>query len=178
MKLDRILGMFCMVLSLTSSGQGYKDRQLFIPARVADLLKRMTLEEKVAQLRSTWSAYPRINDALLADLHRMDSLFGHGIGMINPDFDNTLEQSIRYRNAIQDYLRTKTRLGIPVIFLDEAHHGLLAMQSDVFPTSIGLACSWDILMTEHIYQFVAKYCFECAFFHLAVNLFFCKLCEI
>jgi beta-glucosidase len=67
-----------------------------------------------------------------------------------------LEQSIRYRNAIQDYLRTKTRLGIPVIFLDEAHHGLLAMQSDVFPTSIGLACSWDTLMTEHIYQFVAN----------------------
>ena len=136
--------------------QPYTNPALPIPQRVQDLLSRMTTGEKVAQLRSTWSAYPRINDALLADPHRMDSLFGQGIGMINPDFDNTLEQSIRYRNTIQDYLRTKTRLGIPVIFLDEAHHGLLAMQSDVFPTSIGLACSWDTLMTEHIYQFIAN----------------------
>src|ERR1700722_12475868 len=136
--------------------QPYTNTALPIVQRVQDLLSRMTTEEKVAQLRSTWSPYPRINDALLSDPHRMDSLFGQGIGMINPDFDNTLEQSIRYRNTIQEYVRTKTRLGIPVIFLDEAHHGLLAMQSDVFPTSIGLACSWDTLMIEHIYQFVAR----------------------
>jgi beta-glucosidase len=136
--------------------QPYTNTALPISQRVQDLLSRMTTTEKVAQLRSTWSAFPRINDAVLTDAHRMDSLFGQGIGMINPDFDNTLEQSIHYRNTIQDYLRTKTRLGIPAIFLDEAHHGLLAMQSDVFPTSIGLACSWDTLMTEQIYQFVAR----------------------
>ncbi len=52
-------------------------------------------------------------------------------------------------------MREKTRLGIPAIFLDEAHHGLLAMQADVFPTSIGLACSWDTLLTEKIYAYVA-----------------------
>jgi beta-glucosidase len=150
-------GMLCLLIAWSPlSAQPYTNPALPIPQRIQDLLSRMTTEEKVAQLRSTWSAYPRINDALLADPHRMDSLFGQGIGMINPDFDNTLEQSIRYRNTIQDYLRTKTRLGIPVIFLDEAHHGLLAMQSDVFPTSIGLACSWDTLMTEHIYQFIAN----------------------
>jgi beta-glucosidase len=111
--------------------QPYTNPALPIPQRVRDLLSQMTTEEKVAQLRSTWSAFPRINDAVLTDPHRMDSLFGQGIGMINPDFDNTLEQSIHYRNTIQDYLRTRTRLGIPAIFLDEAHHGLLAMQSDV-----------------------------------------------
>ena len=145
-----------LMASLPLLAQPYTNPALPIPQRVQDLLSRMTTVEKVAQLRSTWSAYPRINDAILNDPHRMDSLFGQGIGMINPDFDNTLEQSIHYRNTIQDYLWTKTRLGIPAIFLDEAHHGLLAMQSDVFPTSIGLACSWDTLMTEHIYQFVAN----------------------
>ena len=156
MQIKLIAGAIFTVLSIQGLAQPYTNTALPIAQRVQDLLSRMTTTEKVAQLRSTWSAYPRINDAILADPHRMDSLFGQGIGMINPDFDNTLEQSIRYRNAIQTYLRTKTRLGIPVIFLDEAHHGLLAMQSDVFPTSIGLACSWDTLMTERIYQFVAR----------------------
>jgi beta-glucosidase len=152
-----ILAAYALVIGSASLlAQPYTNPALPIAQRVQDLLSRMTTIEKVAQLRSTWSAYPRINDAILADPHQMDSLFGQGIGMINPDFDNTLEQSIRYRNAIQAFLRTKTRLGIPAIFLDEAHHGLLAMQSDVFPTSIGLACSWDTLMTERIYGFVAR----------------------
>jgi beta-glucosidase len=156
MKKYTLTACWLLMAWLTLPAQPYTNPALPIAQRVQDLLSRMTTTEKIAQLRSTWSAYPRINDAILADPHQMDSLFSQGIGMINPDFDNTLEQSIRYRNAIQAFLRTKTRLGIPAIFLDEAHHGLLAMQSDVFPTSIGLACSWDTLMTERIYGFVAR----------------------
>jgi beta-glucosidase len=135
--------------------QDYRDARFSVERRVSDLLGRMTWEEKVAQLRSTWSAHPKINDALLNNPGKMDSLFGHGIGMINPDFENTLEQSIDNRNAIQAYLKNHTRLGIPVVFLDEAHHGLLAMKADVFPTSIGLACSWDTLLATKIYTYVA-----------------------
>ncbi len=143
------------IVSLSGSAQPYKNASLPVAERVKDLLARMTLAEKIGQLRSTWSARPRINDAVLNDPKKMDSLFGQGIGMINPDFDNSLEQSIRYRNAIQTYVRTRTRLGIPAIFLDEAHHGLLAMQADVFPTSIGLACAWDTLLVQKIYTYVA-----------------------
>lgn len=115
----------------------------------------MTVEEKVAQLRSSFAANPKINAAFFENKIKLDSLFGKGISMINPDFENSLEQSIKNRNNTQKYLREKTRLGIPAIFLDEAHHGLLAMQADVFPTSIGLACSWDTLLTEKIYTYVA-----------------------
>ncbi|TDX01311.1 glycoside hydrolase family 3 N-terminal domain-containing protein [Dinghuibacter silviterrae] len=136
--------------------QSYKDPSLPVGQRVKDLLSRMTVEEKVAQLRSTWSAHPRINEALLNNPRVMDSLFGQGIGMINPDFDNTPEQTVRFRNAINTYLRTKTRLGIPAIFLDEAHHGLLALRTDVFPTSIGLGCSWDTLLVQRVYDYVGR----------------------
>jgi beta-glucosidase len=142
--------------SLHVVSQPYKDASLPIGQRVEDLIGRMTVEEKVAQLRSTWSMSPRINDGLLADAHKMDSMFGQGIGMINPDFDNTLDQQVRYRNAIREYLRGKTRLGIPTIFLDEAHHGLLAQEADVFPTSIGLGCSWDTALVTDIYTYVAR----------------------
>lgn len=142
------------VFSLTA--QRYKDASLPVEQRVHDLLSRMTVEEKVAQLRSTWSVHPRISDATLNNPHVMDSLFSHGIGMINPDFDNTPEQQVHYRNAIAQYLKTKTRLGIPAIFLDESHHGLLAQRVDVFPTSIGLACSWDTTLVQNIYTYIAR----------------------
>jgi beta-glucosidase len=145
-----------LLLSASLSAQPYKNPALPIETRVKDLLSRMTVEEKTAQLRSTWSMAPRINDAVVHDAHQMDSLFGKGIGMINPDFDNTPDLAVYYRNKIRDYLRTMTRLGIPPIFLDESHHGLLMSESDVFPTSIGLACSWDTLLVENIYDFVAR----------------------
>jgi beta-glucosidase len=140
---------------LPLAAQSYRDPALPVFQRVQDLLSRMTPEEKVAQLRSTWSAHPKIDETLLHNRDKMDSLFGNGVGMINPDFENTLEQSIDNRNAIQMYLRQHTRLGIPAIFLDEAHHGLLAMKADVFPTSIGLACSWDTVLATKIYTYVA-----------------------
>ena len=155
MKCFVLIAFWSLAIYSQLTAQDYKNPRLPIAQRVNDLLKRMTPEEKVAQLRSTWSAHPKINDALLGDPGKMDSLFGHGIGMINPDFENTLEQSIDNRNAVQAYLKSHTRLGIPVIFLDEAHHGLLAMKADVFPTSIGLACSWDTLLATKIYTYVA-----------------------
>jgi beta-glucosidase len=153
MKYTLTLALWLAVSGLMA--QPYKDPTLSTEKRVADLLHRMTLEEKVAQLRSTYSAGPKINTAFLNNPAKMDSLFGKGIGMINPDFDNKLEESINNRNAIQTYLKAKTRLGIPAIFLDEAHHGLLAYQSDVFPTSIALACSWDTTLIKQIYTYVA-----------------------
>lgn len=144
----------CLPATKTFS-QAYKDSKLPVEKRISDLLGRMTVEEKVAQLRSSFAANPKIKDSFFLDTKKVDSLFGNGISMINPDFDNSLEQSIKNRNNTQNYLRNKTRLGIPGIFLDEAHHGLLAMQSDIFPTSIGLACSWDTLLTTRIYTYVA-----------------------
>ena len=135
--------------------QDYKNPQLPAAARVKDLLKRMSLEEKVAQLRSTHASNPRLTDEVFNNTAKMDSLYGKGIGMINPDFDATMEQTIQRRNALQHYLKTKTRLGIPVLFIDEAHHGLLAPGSDVFPTSIALASSWDTALVRKVYTHIA-----------------------
>ena len=150
-----IVGILFLIICVNGFAQDYKNPKVPVQQRVKTLLSKMTVEEKVAQLRSTWSAYPKINEAFLNNPKKMDSLFGKGIGMINPDFENTLQQGISYRNKIQAYLKTKTRLGIRAIFLDEAHHGLLAMKADVFPTSIGLACAWDTLLTTRIYTYVA-----------------------
>jgi beta-glucosidase len=148
-------GILILLFSLSSIAQDYKNPKILIQQRVKSLLSKMTLEEKVAQLKSTFSAIPHIDQKFLSNDQKMDSLFKNGVGMINPDFNNTPEEVVANRNAIQQYLRTKTRLGIPTIFVDEAHHGLLGMKVDIFPSSIGLACSWDTLLTEKIYTYVA-----------------------
>jgi beta-glucosidase len=144
-----------LFIGIEGLGQTSKGSMLSVQQRVTHLLSKMTVEEKVAQLKSTFSAIPHIDQKFLSNTQKMDSLFGKGICMINPDFTNTPEEVVANRNAIQQYLRTKTRLGIPAIFVDEAHHGLLGMKVDIFPSSIGLACSWDTLLTEKIYTYVA-----------------------
>lgn len=151
----RLFSIALIAIATSTYAQDYRNPKLPIAARVKDLLKRMTVEEKVAQLRSTHASNPRLTEDVFNNAARMDSLYGKGIGMINPDFDATMEQTIQRRNALQQYLKTKTRLGIPVLFIDEAHHGLLAPGSDVFPTSIALASSWDTALVRKVYTHIA-----------------------
>jgi beta-glucosidase len=133
----------------------YKDPKQPIAKRVSDLLSRMTLEEKVAQLQTMHAGRPKLDDKLFNNTGKLDSLYKNGMGMINPAFDETMEQTIIARNRLQDYMINKTRLGIPIIFIDEAHHGLVQRQVDVFPHGIGLSCSWDVNLLEKIYAHAA-----------------------
>lgn len=134
----------------------YKNPRLPINQRVANLLARMTVEEKVAQLQTNHANNRTLTEAILANPAKMDSIYSNGLGMINPAFDASKEQVISRRNALQQYLKTKTRLGIPVIFIDEAHHGLLAREATVFPHGIGLSCSWDTALLRNVYSFIAR----------------------
>ncbi len=134
----------------------YKNSRLPVEQRVKDLLARMTLEEKVAQLQSMHAGRPKLTDELLSNRSKMDSLFHNGVGMMNPAFDETMEETVDRRNKLQNYLKTKTGLGIPVIFIDEAHHGLVQRNVDVFPHGIGLASSWDTALLTKIYDYVAR----------------------
>ena len=133
----------------------YKNRLLSTKQRVTDLLSRMTLEEKVAQLITIHPGKPPLNDAFFNNPAKVDSMFGNGVGMVNPVFDLKLEGTIEMRNRLQAYLKNKTRLGIPTIFIDEGHHGLMNPGSNVFPQAIGIACSWDPAFVEQQYNFIA-----------------------
>ncbi|MGB8492742.1 MAG: glycoside hydrolase family 3 N-terminal domain-containing protein, partial [Bacteroidales bacterium] len=50
----------------------------------------------------------------------------------------------------------ETRLGIPVLFVDEGQHGMMRREATVFPQAIGLACSWDPDLFEKVYSVIAK----------------------
>src|SRR5262245_16307059 len=108
-----VMGCICCLTSYTFAQQPvYKDARQPVTKRVHDLLSRMTLEEKVAQLQTMHAGRPKLNDQLFNNAARMDSLFKNGMGMMNPAFDETMEQTIYARNKLQDYCKNKTRLGI------------------------------------------------------------------
>ncbi|RPI04668.1 MAG: beta-glucosidase [Ignavibacteriae bacterium] len=132
----------------------YKNAKLPIHKRVTDLLERMTLEEKVAQLMGLWKG--GIEDFIdeLDDPEKMNELFGKGCNSVHPA-PIGLEETVDQRNKIQKYLVEETRLGIPAIFVDEGQHGFMRPQSTVFPQAIGMACSWNPGLLEQVYTIVA-----------------------
>ena len=115
----------------------YRNPNLRAEQRAADLVKRMTLEEKVDQLaggrrRARSSDNPEEKQAFEALLK-----------MYREDSQVSAHDAAAARNAAQHFLMEKTRLGIPAIFPGEALHGFMAYGSTSFPQVLGLASTWD-----------------------------------
>src|SRR5450759_3784436 len=122
----------------------YQDPTLAVDDRVADLLGRMTVEEKIAQLGSIW-AFEIVGDDGLNG-RKLDELLGAGLGEITRLAGSTNLQPAevaRTANEIQRYLVERTRLGIPAIVHEECLHGLLAWAAPCFQQAIGAAASFD-----------------------------------
>ena len=135
----------------------FKDASLPVQKRVDDLLRRMTLEEKIGQLSQelAWKAHTRKNGKaeVTDDFKKM--LSGNGLGSLygvlraDPWTGVTLESGIGVRegteavNAIQRFAIENTRLGIPLIFNEECSHGHMAIGGTVFPVPICAASSWN-----------------------------------
>ena len=133
----------------------YKNPELPLEKRVADLLNRMTIEEKVAQLMGLWNdGIEDFGEDILNDSSMMKEIFGNGCNSVHPSALG-IKETVELRNRIQKYLIEETRLGIPAIFVDEGQHGLMRPDSTVFPQAIGMACSWDPILFEKIYSVVA-----------------------
>jgi beta-glucosidase len=134
---------------MTTIQASYRDSTRPIHERVADLLARMTLEEKVAQLGSVW-AFEIVGIGTLDRAHA-EALIGRGIGHITRLAGATNLGAVevaQLANEIQHYLVDETRLGIPAIIHEESLHGLLARDALVFQQSIGAAAAWDPALVE------------------------------
>ncbi|HEX2395052.1 MAG TPA: glycoside hydrolase family 3 N-terminal domain-containing protein [Bacteroidales bacterium] len=133
----------------------YKNPKLPVEKRVKDLLKRMTAEEKAAQLMGLWNGgVEDFKEEIFKDKAKMKEIFGKGCHSIHPA-PFGIKATVAMRNKIQQYLLENTRLGIPAIFVDEGQHGVMRPESTVFPQAIGLACSWDPDLFEQVYGIVA-----------------------
>ena len=147
----------------------FKNPSLSVDERVADLLTRMTVEEKVAQMLCIWSQKRAMlfdKDGKL-DFENLKSHLQHGIGQIGRLSDtggafgatggtlNPVEMA-ELANKLQKFFVEETRLGIPVIFHEECLHGLAAKDATSYPQPIGLAATFDPGLVEQIYTAIAE----------------------
>lgn len=149
----------------------YKDPSAPLDARIADLLSRMTLEEKLAQISCIWQRKGEVEDANgnfdPAKAHRV---FPNGIGQVarpsdrvpleaNDPLQNVFRdapQTVAFVNAVQHYSMDDTRLGIPTLFHGEGLHGYMARGATSFPQAIALGSTWDPGLITQIYTVVAR----------------------
>ncbi|MBV8859540.1 MAG: glycoside hydrolase family 3 C-terminal domain-containing protein [Acidobacteria bacterium] len=154
---------FAPKTSSQSAPPDYKNPRLPVERRVADLLARMTLEEKVAQLVCLWAGRPEAGPNQGFSTDRGDfspaaaaQSMKNGIGQIARQRERKdPREAARFANALQKWLVENTRLGIPAIFHDEILHGLMAQKATSFPTPIALASSWDTELVTRVFTAAA-----------------------
>lgn len=151
------------------SVSGYRDTGAPIEARVRDLLGRMTLEEKVAQVRGIWFGKEAILDGSGAfSPDKALKALPYGIGHLSVPQDTVgtermghtlwrdLHETAELINAFQRFHVEQTRLGIPALIHSEAAHGFAAKGATVFPSPPGLASTWDIDLVEQVYSVAGR----------------------
>ncbi len=157
---------FDTVKTSAQTEPAYKNPSLSIDARVKDLLARMTLDEKVAQMMCVWMEKPNDNSKVAKEQLPFGGTFSpeiakqkmpNGIGefarqreLLSP------EQSAEYANAAQKWLKENTRLGIPTVFHDEILHGNMAAGSTVFPVPLSMSSSWDTDLISRVFTVAAR----------------------
>lgn len=167
-----ITGAFLIAMTGQTFGQEpvYKQAGAPIEYRVKDLIGRMTVEEKVAQLCCPlgWEMYTKTgkNTVEVSALYKekmKDAPVGSFWAVLRADpwTQKTLETGLnpelaaKALNALQKYAVEETRLGIPVLFAEECPHGHMAIGATVFPTALSAASTWDESLMQQMGEAIA-----------------------
>lgn len=169
-----VLAMAAGPAAWAAGGAVYRDAAAPIPLRVADLMARMTLEEKVAQIRTAWAAKAGMIDGLAFDPAKASAAFPDGIGHVTRPSDKrgvpgitgaaggtaarwrTPAETVAFINALQRWAVEDTRLGIPVLLHEESLHGYMATEATMFPQAIALAGSFDLDLMRRVQSVIAR----------------------
>jgi beta-glucosidase len=151
-------------LNESGSKDPYEDPTRDVEARITDLLGRMTLEEKTAQMATLYGFGRVLTDELPTPAWDT-SLWKDGIGNIDeqlngntgtdknlpdPKYDAPWPEHVRALNEIQRWFVERTRLGIPVDFTNEGIRGLLHTKATSFPAQLAVASTWDKALVREI----------------------------
>ncbi len=143
----------------------YKDPSQPVGDRIADLVGRMTTEEKVAQVTSIWADKHKMETANFDfDPSKAEQVIPHGIGHVTRPSElgasgepgRTGAEEVAYVNAIQKWLVEKTRLGIPALMHEESLHGLAARDATSWGQPISVAATFNRKLTRSLYEIAAR----------------------
>lgn len=165
-----ILSLLISLPSFARNEKGdYLNPKLPTEKRVADLLGRMTIEEKVGQLLCPlgWVMYDikspdrvEVADTFKRLIDERQAGMLWAVYRADPWTQKTLDNGLNPRlaamagNAIQKHVIENTRLGIPLFIAEEAPHGHMAIGTTVFPTGIGMAATWNPELMERVGQVI------------------------
>jgi beta-glucosidase len=154
----------------------YKDAAQPVDRRIDDLLARMTLEEKVAQLETVWESKAKLQtrtgdfSPALASQNFPNGIGGfarpsdyRGVtqsngaaGAAGRTVNRDARQTAEFVNAAQHWAVEHTRLGIPILMHEESLHGYVARGATSFPQAIALASTWDPNLVSQVFSVAAR----------------------
>ncbi len=169
-----VITLIAMTTAFKKKTPDYKNQKVSIEKRVADLLSRMTLEEKAAQMVAADKDIKSLisfsaNGEIVFD--DIIGAFPNGLGQVTrlsevkggksqtsqgDEKPLTPYENAKLSNQLQKYFIENTRLGIPVIFHEECLHGLVASYATSFPHPIAMAGSFNPELVNEVYTMIAK----------------------
>ena len=153
-----LFAIFFIVVSACSKRHDlqYMNPDLDVEDRIDDLMTRMTLEEKVAQMNMVQLSKIKFDNEGNIIEASLDSLFkGKSIGCIESPFVGVNEIS-KVSEAADKYLRENTRLGITALQIAECLHGQLAFGATIFPQAIAQGSTWNPTLIQKMAGVIAE----------------------
>lgn len=150
-----------LTLLIVSCGETEKsnNQEKLFEKEVNDLFSKMTIEEKVAQMRM-FHAMKGIeldeNDKLVLSDDVKQRLKNGIAGIKNPGEHYSPERSAKLNNQLQKYIVENTRLGIPAFFVTESYNGVDAEGCTRFGRPIALSASWNTELVKKVYDTMGK----------------------
>jgi beta-glucosidase len=151
----------------TTAAPAYLDSSQPIETRVDDLLKRMTLKEKIGQLNLPCGyveALGKTNPEKMASARKfvagtLTNEIGPGAGfftLADTLHLNNLKEQVKFFNELQTIATTQTRLKIPLLEDEEGTHGAMFAGATVFPEGLALGSTFDTQLVKQVYAAAAQ----------------------
>ncbi|MBO9519239.1 MAG: glycoside hydrolase family 3 C-terminal domain-containing protein [Porphyrobacter sp.] len=137
-------------------------------------MARMTLPEKIAQIRAAWAGKGDMIDNLTFVPAKASAAFPDSIGHVTRPSDKrgvpgitgaaggtaarwrTPQETVEFINALQRWALEDTRLGIPILLHEESLHGYMATEATMFPQAIALAGAFDADLMRRVQSVIAR----------------------
>ena len=129
----------------------YMDKKLSAKERAADLLGRMSLEEKMAQAAGIFAVQGKEEE--------MKKLLQHGIGQVSTlEFRmcESMEEAARWQRALQELVMESSEHHIPAVFHMEGLCGAFIQDMAAFPSGVNRGSTFDPELEQRIGEIVSR----------------------
>lgn len=162
---------FCIgssiAFNLNAASPPYRDSKLPIAQRVADLLDRLSLEEKIGQMNMPCVYEPGLGADIASKTKAVQQFaagtYVEGVGpgggfftLSNTILHEGTRQQAEFLNQLQRIALEQTRWGIPLLQTEEGTHGLMCPGGTIFPEGPALGSTWNMDLLSRVYTAAAK----------------------